>query len=161
MTPDELIKKYLGKSVLIDSNLLVLLAVGIYNRDRISTFNRTRQYSSNDFELLVRLMDLFRKRIVTPHIFAETDNLLRQLSRAEHGRIAAVLAAIVTDSFEIYLPSLEATRHEKYAHLGLTDCTIIAASQDALVITDDFRLAGTLVQSGRDAININHLRTLN
>jgi hypothetical protein len=132
----------------------------MYKRARILNFNRTRQYTQEDFDLLVRLVDLFRKRIVTPHIFAEADNLTRQLPRAEHGAVAAVMAKIVAESFELYCPSTEAIAQKHYSILGLTDCTIVAASHDALVVTDDLRLSNILPSLGRDAININHIRTL-
>jgi len=161
MSPDELVAKHRGSGVLVDTNLLVLLAIGMYRRTRISNFNRTRQYTQEDFDLLVRLIDLFRKRVVTPHIFAEADNLTRQLPRAEHRAVAAVMAKIVAESFELYCPSNEAVAHKYYSTLGLTDCTIVAASQNALVITDDVRLSSILPSLCRDAININHIRTLN
>lgn len=82
MSADAFIDKYRDKGILIDSNLLVLLATGIFRRSLIPTFNRTRQYTADDFELLVRLIDLFSKRVVTPHIVAEADNLMRQLPQA-------------------------------------------------------------------------------
>jgi hypothetical protein len=160
MSADALIDRYRNKGILIDSNLLVLLATGAFRRSLIPRFNRTRQYTADDFELLVRLVDLFSKRVVTPHIVAEADNLMRQLPQAEHSGVAAVIAAIVADAFEVYVPSTDAMKHERYASLGATDCTIVLASQDVLVITGDFRLSSILTHLGRDAININHLRQI-
>ena len=161
MGPDELVAKHRGKKVLVDTNLLVLLAIGMYRRARISTFNRTRQYTQEDFDLLVRLIALFHTRIVTPHIFAEADNLTRQMPRAEHVAVAAVMTKIIAGTFEIYCPSVDAAQHKNYPKLGLTDCTIIEASPNALVVTDDLRLSSILPSLGRDAININHIRTIN
>lgn len=70
------------------------------------------------------------------------------------------MAKIVAESFELYCPSTQAIAQKHYAILGLTDCTIVAASHDALVVTDDLRLSNILPSLGRDAININHIRTL-
>jgi hypothetical protein len=38
-----------GNGLLIDTNLLVLFAVGTVNRNRIEKFKRTRQYTKTDF----------------------------------------------------------------------------------------------------------------
>ena len=83
MTPDELVAKYRNKGILIDTNLLVLLVTGMFRRQRISKFSRTRKYTPEDFDWLLALVSLFARRIVTPHIVAETDNLARQLSQSQ------------------------------------------------------------------------------
>jgi hypothetical protein len=158
MELDELVAKYRTKGVVVDTNLLLLLAVGIYRRDRIQTFNRTRQYTVDDFDLLVRIVDLFHKRIVTPNVVTEADNLARQLPTQEHGAVAAVMTSLISASFEVYSPSKEAVSHKSYPQVGVTDCTILAAGHEALVITDDLRLWGMLSALGHDAININHIR---
>lgn len=161
MEPLQLIAKYRNKGVLLDTNLMVLLVVGLYKRERISSFKRTDQYTASDFSLVVDLMATFERRITTPHILAETDNLTRQLPSREHSAVSAVLAPLIESHFEIYSPSAAAARHEKYSNFGLTDCVTIAAADGVLVITDDFRLCNVLSHLGRDAININHIRVLN
>ena len=161
MDPAQLIKHYRTKGALLDTNLMVLLAVGLYRPERISTFNRTRQYTQDDFSLVAGTIGSFERRVTTPHILAEADNLTRQLPGREHGAVAAIMAPLIEDFFEIYSPSATAVRHERYSNLGLTDCVTIAATNEILVITDDFRLSNILTHLGRDAININHIRTLN
>jgi hypothetical protein len=158
MDPAQLMQSYLAKGVLIDTNLLVLLAVGLYRPDRISTFNRTRQYTVEDFDLVANAVNRFNRRVTTPHILAEADNLTRQLSRRERSTVSIIMARLISDSFEIYSPSADAVRHDQYSNLGLTDTVTIAASKDVLVITDDFPLSNVLSHLGRDAININHFR---
>lgn len=160
MEPSQLIAKYGGKGVLLDTNLMVLLAVGLYKRERISSFKRPDQYTANDFSLVANIMDKFERRITTPHILAETDNLTRQLPAREHRAVAAIMAPLVEKLFEIYSPSAAAMRHQKYSTLGLTDCVTIACAADVLVLTDDLALSNILSHLGRDAININHIRTL-
>ena len=160
MEPRQLIEKYRTSGAVVDTNLLVLLAVGLYRPARISTFNRTRQYTQEDFDLLRRLVSLFHRRIVTPHILAEADNLARQLPTNEHHAVAASMRHLIATSFEVYCPSSAAAEHERFPLIGLTDCTIVSASTKALVITDDLRLSAILLHLGHDAININHIRTL-
>ena len=60
-----------SKGLLVDTNLLVLYAVGLVNPDRISTFKRTRKYSKDDFELLLRVLAEYRPLCTVAHILAE------------------------------------------------------------------------------------------
>jgi len=39
--------------LLVDTNVLVLFAVGAVNRQRIQTFKRSSQYAAQDFDLLL------------------------------------------------------------------------------------------------------------
>ncbi len=158
MEPLELIAKYRNKGVLLDTNLMVLLAVGHYKLERISSFKRTDKYTVDDFALVSRILANFERRITTPHILAEADNLMRQLPNWECGPVAAVMTRLIENIFEIYSPSLDAARNERYSILGLTDCVTLAVAKEVLVITDDFPLSNVLSHLGRDAININHLR---
>jgi hypothetical protein len=159
--PDSLIEKYRKKGVVLDTNLLVLLAIGTYNRSRIATFKRTRSYTDDDFELLLILLAAFERRVTTPNILTEADNLARQMPAVEHPALAATMRAIVEQFFEQYCASSEVVRSDQFARLGLADCVTASLAQDVLVLTDDFRLSSLLASMGRDAININHIRTLN
>jgi hypothetical protein len=47
-----LIGKHRSKGVLVDTNLLVLLLVGLVNKRRIRRFKRTRDFTPADFDLL-------------------------------------------------------------------------------------------------------------
>jgi hypothetical protein len=160
MEPLQLIAKYRSKGVILDTNLMVLLAIGYFNRERISSFKRTDQYTVRDFSLVDGIIAKFERRITTPHILAETDNLTRQLSNREHSAVAAVMTRLIVDFFEIYSLSVNAAQNERYPILGLTDCVTVAAASEVLIITDDFPLYSILCHLGRDVININHIRSL-
>jgi hypothetical protein len=108
---------------------------------------------------MLQIIASFARRIATPHILAEVDNLTRQLSQAEHQAVSATVTQVVSDLFEVYVPSANAIREISYSSLGLTDCATMLASSDALVVTDDFRLSNVLSCLGRDVLNINHIRT--
>ncbi|HUG81869.1 MAG TPA: hypothetical protein VML01_09410 [Bryobacterales bacterium] len=45
-----LIEKHRAKGALVDANLLVLLLVGAINKQRIPKFERTQQFSIEDFD---------------------------------------------------------------------------------------------------------------
>ncbi|MGD0023751.1 MAG: hypothetical protein ABSC37_03850 [Xanthobacteraceae bacterium] len=156
-----IIEKYKSKGVLFDTNLLVLLVIGIYRRARIATFKRTRQYAPEDFALVLSLIEKFDRRITTPNILTEANNLVRQLPESEHPAVSRIMAHLIAEIFEQYRISAEAVRYLGFARLGLTDCITASIANEALVLTDDFRLSNTLFHLGRDVININHLRDFN
>jgi hypothetical protein len=62
------------KSILVDTNLLLLLFLGTVNPARISKFKRTQQFSDQDFYLLVSFLSGFDKVVTTPHILKEVSN---------------------------------------------------------------------------------------
>ena len=61
--------------ILVDTNLLVLFAVGSANRRRIEAFKRTRQYTVADFELLLRVLANQKSLYTIAHVLAEVSNL--------------------------------------------------------------------------------------
>lgn len=158
MEPAELIARYRTKGVLLDTNLLVLLAIGIYRPNRVATFKRTKKYTSEDFSLVDRIVGSFDRRITTPHILTEAHSLARQLPEAEHSGVAAVFRHLIEEMFEVHVPAVEAAATKVYPRLGLTDSAIIEASAGILVVTDDLPLSLALSKLGRDVINLNHIR---
>ena len=50
---EQLLVEYRTKGVLVDTNLLLLYVVGVYDPSRIERWNRTRAFPEDDFELLV------------------------------------------------------------------------------------------------------------
>lgn len=155
----DLFDYYRSKGVLVDTNILVLLAVGTYQIRRIKTFNRTKAYSVEDFRLVSHLVCSFDRRITTPHILAEAHSLARQLDKREYEGLAAAFRKLIDEMFEVHVPATEVALGKIYPRLGLTDSAILKASDGVLVLTDDQSLSLALEGLGRHAININHIRT--
>lgn len=161
MYPDELLAKYKSKGILIDTNLLLLVAVGTYAPQRILTFKRTLQYTLEDYALILRFLERVDRRVTTANILTEVDNLARQLREDEHFAISEAIFKIVSTSIEIYKPSIEVTHTDAYPKIGLADCVTMAAAVDEiLILTDDFALSNRLASIGCDVLNINHIRNL-
>jgi hypothetical protein len=100
----------------------------------------------------------FRRRLTTPNILTEVDNLARQFPSGEHSGIALHTRELVSTMFEVYHKSdlhLGGDAHQK---VGLTDAILMAQAKNHLVVTADFRLANRISTMGRDVINFNHLR---
>jgi rRNA-processing protein FCF1 len=156
-----MLSKHNVNGAVLDTNLFLLIVIGRYNPQRIESFNRTRKYTLGDFKLLETLLARLRRRIVTPNILTEVDNLSRQISDNEFPAISGVLKNLCQEQFEFYIESEAAISSELHSKIGITDSTIVSlANRDYLVITDDFPLANRLEKSGRDVINFNHIRRI-
>ena|SRR5579884_272202 len=145
--------------LLIDTNLLVLFAVGSVNRWRIETFKRTRQYTKADFDLLMRALENQQPLYSTAHVLAEVSNLT-DLPGNERLRIRSFLREMILRLDEVAIPSREATESPVYARLGLADAAIAAAasSTGCTVLTDDLDLYLALMRQQIGVVNFTHLR---
>jgi hypothetical protein len=69
----------MSRSVLLDTNLLVLLIVGSTSEAHVAKHKRTRSYDVQSFRLLRDTLRWnFTALVTTPHVLAETSALVRQ-----------------------------------------------------------------------------------
>jgi hypothetical protein len=108
-----------GDRLLVDSNLLVLFAVGMVNRDRIENFKRTRQYTAQDFDLLRRVFGRWKSLHTVPHVLAEVSNLT-DLPGSERPKVRHVLKETISILTEVELPSARAAQHPIYPARSLS-----------------------------------------
>lgn len=155
----QLVQRYVRTGLLIDTNLLLLYLVGILDRGRITTFDRTDKYTLEDFDTLNAIIGRFRNVVTTPHILAETSNLGGQLGGKLREAFFDVLAQATTVLDEQYVASRDAM--QGYRRFGLTDAGIMAIAGTYLVITDDLPLSNYLLSTGVDVINFNWIRSYN
>ena len=148
-----------GDRLLVDTNLLVLLAVGMVNRDRIENFKRTRQYTVQDFDLLLRVLGRWRSLHTVPHVLAEVSNLT-DLPGSERPKVRQVLKETISVLTEVELSSVRAAQDPIYPALGLVDAAIaaIAREHECTVLTDDLDLYLRLQHDNLQALNFTHLR---
>jgi len=159
----ELIKKYKSKGILIDSNLLLLLFIGLYDQDLIARFKRTKKYVKEDFTTLTNILDCIDKIITTPHVLTEVSNLSGQL----HGnvkfnyfkKIEQLLDLELVD--EKHKTARDISKNQCFHKFGITDTGIIEIAKGKyLVITDDATLAYWLQSNKIDVINFENIRPL-
>jgi rRNA-processing protein FCF1 len=155
-----IINKFKDRGIIVDTNLMLLLIIGIYSPYRIETFKRTNRYTRDDFDILGRLLTPFKHRITTPFILTEVDNLSRQLPEREHDAIANIMVQVCTKLFEIRVPSLEVMKLKHYPKIGLTDSLLLLSAEEYVVLTDDFTLSNRIQSLNLPVINMNHLRRL-
>jgi predicted nucleic acid-binding protein len=148
-----------GAGLLVDTNLLVLLAVGTVNRNRIETFKRTRQYTKIDYDLLVGVLAKFKRLYTLAHVLAEVSNLT-DLPGVERLQARHVLKKTISLLQEVEMSSARAADDRLYQDLGLVDAAIgaVARAHNLVVLTDDLDL---YLRLGHDKVKVlyfTHLR---
>lgn len=84
MRGEELLEAYVGRTALVDSNLLLLYIVGKCDPRIIPRFTRTEKYTIKDFELLQALLErVFKTVVTTPNVLTEVSNLATKLQESE------------------------------------------------------------------------------
>lgn len=145
------------KAYLLDSNLLVVLAVGTASMAYLGRHKKTRAYSANDFTLLARILASADVVEITPNTVTEASNLARFAEEPVRTRVSEVLRAIIGGTREIYIPSTVAATDGIFLRLGLTDAALLAAElEDHVLITSDLDLYLEASRRGREVVNFNH-----
>jgi len=149
-----------GKAgLLVDTNLLVLFAVGSVNRRRIEVFKRTRQYTIGDFELLLRVLGNRSSLYAVAHVLAEVSNLT-DLPGLERHLVREILKQTISLLTEAEIASARAADEPVYPRLGLVDAAIAAVAREhkCTVLTDDLDLYLALQRDQIEVINFTHMR---
>lgn len=150
-----------GQRVILDANLLLLLAVGSTERGYIDNHKRLKEFEIEDFVLLSALLGNASAIILTPNTLTEVSNLARHIGYPADRRIMDTLAIIARDFAEIYHPSAEASHGSEFPRLGLTDSVLLNIAQpDTVLLTTDNGLYLAALERGQQAINFNHHRGL-
>lgn len=148
-----------GDKLLLDTNLLVLMVIGLTDPMQIERFKRTPAYTRADYELLRDFVNGYRALVTTPNVLTETSNLAGQLSEPLRGSALAVLAGFIGGAEERYFASRTLTEEGVYLQLGFTDAAVKhAAGERVSILTDDLPLYGRLAAEGAEVFNFHHLR---
>ena len=145
--------------LLVDTNLVVLLAVGTVNRRRIEAFKRTRQYTIRDFDLLLRVLGNWKSLYTVPQVMAEVSNLT-DLTGPERQQVRYVLKNAISEATEVSISSVHAAEEPSFWSLGLVDAAIaaVARKHKCAVLTDNLDLYLRLQRDDVAVINFTHLR---
>jgi rRNA-processing protein FCF1 len=157
-----LMQQYRSRGVLVDTNILLLLFIGSFDRLLITKFKRTGdRFTVDDFDLLLNLLTQFERVVTTPNILSEVNGLSNQMGEPIRARFFSDFARKIPLLDEQYVASSQAAQVEAFPKVGLTDSAIIHLVRgNYLVLTDDLTLYGFLEKAGIDALNFNHLRPI-
>jgi hypothetical protein len=161
-----LFSRFRGKSVLLDSNLLLVLLAGSIHPGLFRRFKRVSDYTIDDYSLLVRLLSSFSVLLTTPHILTEVSNLANSLPEWYkpdwHEKFTLLVASEqrAPGLRERWVPATELSRMPEFSAFGITDAAVTNLASEALVVTADYRLSGVLRSQGIPVLNFGDLRKL-
>jgi len=147
------------RKIVVDTNLLVLLVVGLTDRTLITKHKRTRSFELADFDLLTQFLSNFDEVVVTPHILTEASNLVSQIGEPILSAVRHTFSTLLETQREEFQPSHIVANHNLFIRLGLTDCAVLNLVKDKTpLITVDLDLYLAAAATNSNAENFNHLR---
>lgn len=148
--------------MVIDTNLLALLVVGLASPEYIRDHKRLDEYSLEEFSLLTHLLQKVKELIITSHVVAETYSLVRQIDESKAIVIAKVLGDIVCQHGEHHFMSCKAFSQPEFDRLGFTDLVLLAATSrrrnTRTLLTDDSGLHRAALARNLSVINFARRR---
>ena len=149
------------KGVLVDSNLLLLLFVGLYDSRTIARVGRLRNvYDSLDFKVLFEKYISPNDCYYTLRILAEVYSLSKSADGDMQPFIVSSVCRAIAEFEEIGITSSDCCAYDGINRFGFTDVEIIkvARDNDLLVITDDLKLQAELFRNTIDCLNMRQIR---
>ncbi|MDY8108602.1 hypothetical protein U0C82_05460 [Fulvimarina sp. 2208YS6-2-32] len=147
------------RTLLLDTNLVVLLVVGMLGPQYIRSHKRLQRYDETDFAILKTLVAASSGLVFSPHILTETSNLLRYVDEPLRSRLSLVLMRLIDTTEERVVASRTAAQDRHFSRLGLADCVLLhLARNDAVLLTDDLPLYLAAASAGFDAQNFAHIQ---
>lgn len=148
-----------SRSVLLDTNLLLVFVVGLYSPAYVSRHKNTRDYTAEDFFRLRKVVDTYPDRLTTPHILAEVSNLLAQSKRPARDDLFKTFAQVIDDFDERPVAARRIAANDRFVDFGLTELGILEATgPNCVVLTADSRLADFLARSNLSVLDYQTLR---
>lgn len=145
--------------LLIDTQLIVLLVVGLTSTKIIRKHKNLTAFTEADFDLLRSMIGQRPDLIMLPNIASEASSLLRQHKDPERSRVMSTFREVLDRCREIYVDSTAAASQPEYMRQGITDSAILAGCKTGCrILTSDFALHLAAERRGLSATNFNHWR---
>ena len=153
------LKQYIGKPVILDSNLLLFHWCAGFDPGLVTSFKRLNSFQEEDIELLSETLKVFSVLRTTPHVLTEVSNLANSLPewvKEDWSEFFSKQIQVISEEWT----SAATIATGKFMWLGLTDAALAALAKTHVIFTLDFPLANSLESQGLNVINFTHLRSL-
>ncbi|MBU3663528.1 MAG: hypothetical protein FGM41_10070 [Bacteroidetes bacterium] len=128
--------------ILIDSNSLLILIIGLMNPKLIDSHKRTSIYDEQDFYNLISVISDIKKLVILPNIWTEVDNLLNDFNGNHKNLYLTKIVNVIKNTTEKFIESTRAANNFGFQELGLTDSAILEHARECqLLITSDSKLS--------------------
>ena len=148
------------RRVALDTNVFLLLLVGLARRTAISQHKRLDSYDVGSFDLLCRLLANYDEIVVTPGCLAETTDLVDsdKNSRAGCYQILKELIRSEGTLVERHIPAIKIVDEQSFMWLGFADASYVKLAEEGIpVITADFKLYQQVAARNEQSINFGRL----
>jgi hypothetical protein len=153
------IQLFYNKYTVLNTNLLVLYAMGLFDMNQTEKNNRTKAFTKHDFLMLYYEVKKFGGIVTTFNILTETTNLTANGNEVFKQDFFSKFEITIDLMDKHYFKSKELSKNKEFKKFGLAYSLIAhLASQGYLVITDDFRLSTYLTGINLPVINFNYVR---
>ena len=143
-----------------DANILVLLIAGQVRPNLIPQLSPCNyRFDIDDFEVLSNLLAQFDATITTPYILAEVNSLLSALDNNSMVECRAKLAEYIPRLESRYTEPNDLASSSQFPNFGISDVSILFASNQALVVTQDGGLL-SLLQEQCDVLDYTAVKQL-
>ena len=150
------------RPVLVDTQLLVLLTVGVTDWRLIERHKRTRDaYTRSDFHLLLDLLGHDPRFVFCAHVAAETSNLVGQYREPDRSRLMSVLQTLLNNSKEPGIACQAAMEEQEFLPLGLADAAqLVLCTGETVLLSDDELLVRAAAARGLKVVYFYEERRL-
>jgi len=129
------------RTIIVDSNSLIVLILGLMNPALIKDHDRTSIYSEEDFQNLMLVIKDFESIIVLPNIWTEVDNLLNNFCGQYKELYVRNILELIKKTSEKYLATTQIESNGYFFDLGITDTLILECAKGCnLLISSDSSL---------------------
>lgn len=147
--------------LLIDSNALVVLIIGLIDTNLLSNHKRTSIYDEDDFLDLLGFISNIERLVVIPNVWTEVDNLLNDFSGNYKYPYLTHLTDTIKGTTELFLSSEIATSSPFFPELGLTDSLLIHYGVSCeFLITSDSKLSDHAIANGIEVYDLVKIKNL-
>lgn len=150
-----------NSTILIDTNLAILLCVGLSGPSNIEKHKRLAAYDEQDFHLLTDLLGDDPSLVFSPYVLGETSNLVRQVANPLKRQLCTILRELILRADEVLAASSKIVDDIGYMDLGMTDAallTVLDAHPKLALLTQDASLYLAASSRGFSAFNFSHVR---
>lgn len=140
--------------MLVDANLLFVRSVAALDRGLLSHIKGAKEYIPDDATLIDEFLGRFRRTYVTPNSLTEASNLASRCGPRATEIQASLRRVAIECSTEKFVRSVDASSHEAFVRLGLSDAVSAKLGEDGrLVFTDDLDLSVYLQHRRIDCVH--------
>lgn len=137
------VKTVSRKGVFFDTEILLVLVLGIYDQKFMRTFSRTSSYELDDFQNFVGIFNSAKRRFVSPQVLAELTNYTDKIYEPVKTRFYDSMKKFLDKQIEQYIPKNKIMAESSwFIKTGFTDTSVLKTciQKDCALVTTDATL---------------------